>query len=296
MRELARAGRRTVSYGAPRLEIRPADDANRRPFVRRAVATPDAHRQEYRLENGRRVRLQIRPLETDGELVGAVVILTDDHSHPPRNKHAAEDWAPFRVDAKGTAALIRAARKLVLARTPVLIIGEAGAGKSALAVAIHRNGRQEGGLAVIDCAGGLTSIGFEAEWSLATSAGAQGTLLLERVDELGPEAHAALPRPLDRPSAPLPRGPRPAPPPRAGGAGRVRAVLFGSVLPPIKAGPPRVRWHLSTPVQHPRRAKHQCSHTPALRPVNEAHGGFSMKVWWRSRRRPTPPEPATARS
>ena len=187
-----RAGHRTVLNRAASFQIGPADYANLWPLVRRAVAAPDARRQEYRLENGRRVRLQVRPLETDGEQVGAVVILTDDHSHPPRHKHAAENWAPFRVDAKGTAALIRAARELALARTPVLIIGEAGAGKSALAAAMHRNGRHKGGLAVIDCAGGLTSIGFEAEWSLAASAGDDGTILLERVDELGPEAQAAL--------------------------------------------------------------------------------------------------------
>jgi DNA-binding NtrC family response regulator len=57
---------------------------------------------------------------------------------------------------------------------------------------MHRYSRQEGALAVIDCAGGLTAAGLESQWRLARSGGAGSTLLLERVDELGPEAQAAL--------------------------------------------------------------------------------------------------------
>src|SRR6202165_5884958 len=49
-----RAGRRTVLNRAASLEIGPADYANLWPLVRRAVATPDARRQEYRLADGGR--------------------------------------------------------------------------------------------------------------------------------------------------------------------------------------------------------------------------------------------------
>jgi len=186
-----RAGNRTVLNRAASFEIGPADYANLWPLVRQAVSTPSARRQEYRLENRRRVRLQIRPLEADGEPVGAIVILSGERSHA-RHEVADEDWAPFRVGAEATAGMIGAARDLVHARSPVLLVGEAGTGKSALAVAMHRNSRQEGALAVIDCAGGLTAAGLESEWRLARSGGAGSTLLLERVDELGPEAQAAL--------------------------------------------------------------------------------------------------------
>jgi DNA-binding NtrC family response regulator len=174
----------------------PADYANLWPLVRRAISTPEARRQEYRLENRRWVRLQIRPLEADGEPVGAVVILTGDRS-PARRALADEDWAPFRIDAEATAAMMRAVQDVVHARSPVLIVGEAGTGKSTLAVAMHRNSRQAGALAVIDCAGGLTAPGFEKEWRLATSGGAGSTILLERVDELGLEAQAVLLAHLD---------------------------------------------------------------------------------------------------
>jgi transcriptional regulator of acetoin/glycerol metabolism len=192
-----RAGSRTMLNRAASFEIGPADYANLWPLVRRAMATPEARRQEYRLENRRWVRLQIRPLEVNSGPIGAVVILSGDRS-PARRALADEDWAPFRVDAEATAATVRAARDVVAQdRSPVLVVGEAGAGKSALAMAMHRNNRHGGALAVIDCAGGLTAAGLEAGWRLATSGGAESTVLLERVDELGLEAQAALLTHLD---------------------------------------------------------------------------------------------------
>ncbi len=200
-----RAGNRTVLNRAASFEIGPADYANLWPLVRQAMSTPDARRQEYRLENRKRVRLQIRPLEADGESVGAVVILSADRSRPPRHELAGEDWAPFRVDAKGTTALMRTARDVARAGSPVLVIGEAGAGKSALAAAIHRNSRHRASLAVIDCVGALTAAGLDAQWRLATSAGAEGTIVLERVDELGPEAQAAVLFHLDDSASACPR-------------------------------------------------------------------------------------------
>jgi DNA-binding NtrC family response regulator len=152
------------------------------------MATPEARRQEYRLENRRWVRLQIRPLEVNSGPIGAVVILSGDRS-PARRALADEDWAPFRVDAEATAATVRAARDVVAQdRSPVLVVGEAGAGKSALAMAMHRNNRHGGALAVIDCAGGLTAAGLEAGWRLATSGGAESTVLLELLDRLAASA------------------------------------------------------------------------------------------------------------
>ena len=191
-----RAGTRTMLNRAASFEIGPADYANLLPLVRRAISTPEARRQEYRLENRRWVRLQIRPLEAGGEPVGAVVILSGDRS-PARRALADEDWAPFRIDAEATAAMMRAVRDSVGAPSPVLIVGETGTGKSTLAAAMHRNSRQVGALAVINCAGGLTAPGFEAEWRLAASGGGGSTILLERVDELGLEAQAALLAHLD---------------------------------------------------------------------------------------------------
>jgi sigma-54 dependent transcriptional regulator, acetoin dehydrogenase operon transcriptional activator AcoR len=198
-----RSGNRTVLNRAASFEIGPADYANIWPLVRRAMSTPDAHRQEYRLENRRRVRLQIRPLEADGEQVGAVVILSGERSHG-RHEIADEDWAPFRTDAEGTAAMMRAARDAMHSRSPVLIVGESGTGKSALAVAMHRNRRHGAALTVVDCARGLTAAGLEAEWKLATSGGAESAILLERVDELGLEAQAGLLVHLDQSGVPGP--------------------------------------------------------------------------------------------
>jgi sigma-54 dependent transcriptional regulator, acetoin dehydrogenase operon transcriptional activator AcoR len=199
-----RTGNRTVLNRAASFEIGGADYANLWPLVRRAMSAPEARRQEYRLENRRWVRLQIRPLEANGKPVGAVVILTGDRSSS-RRALADEDWAPFRVDAESTAAMMRAVRDLVHVRTPVLIVGEPGTGKSALAVAVHRNSREGGALTVVDCTGGLTAAGFEAEWRLAASGGGGGTILLERVDELGLETQAALLGHLEESNAAAPR-------------------------------------------------------------------------------------------
>jgi DNA-binding NtrC family response regulator len=94
-------------------------------------------------------------------------------------------------------ALMQAARQTCEERGPALIVGEAGSGKTALALAIHRNSRQGGTLRPIDCAGspGMSELSSMLE-AAETEGG--GTVLLERIEELSVSAQAWLLSYLDR--------------------------------------------------------------------------------------------------
>jgi DNA-binding NtrC family response regulator len=80
------------------------------------------------------------------------------------------------------------------ASEPVLILGESGSGKSALAAALHR--ARGGPLRVIDCAG-LKASGWDASWRQAVAQGVAGTILLERLVDLPPRLQPRLVAALD---------------------------------------------------------------------------------------------------
>jgi DNA-binding NtrC family response regulator len=94
-------------------------------------------------------------------------------------------------------ALITAAREACAERSPALIVGEAGSGKTALALAIHRNSRWSGARRPVDCAAGP---GPTELWSVLELAEPEvgGTVLLERIEELSVTAQAWLVSYLDR--------------------------------------------------------------------------------------------------
>jgi len=117
----------------------------------------------------------------------------------PSEGAAAQDWTPF----SSSAAWLAPARSVLRSPEPVLIIGEAGAGKSALAHAVCRN-RGSGALVSVDCANvGLRAL--ETAWKQAVAAGATGVLLLERLLDLPPNLQARLVAWLDAASVPAGR-------------------------------------------------------------------------------------------
>jgi sigma-54 dependent transcriptional regulator, acetoin dehydrogenase operon transcriptional activator AcoR len=190
-------GRRTLLNRAASAELAPADLATLWKLVRRATLNPQLRAQTLRLENHRLMRLQITPVMAGDEPVGAVVTLTEERVRESLGRLEAEDWTPFSAAAKRMSALMKAAHQTCAERAPALLVGEAGVGKTALALAIHRNSRWGGTLRPVDCAAGP---GPTELWSALEPAEPEGcgTVVLERIEDLSLPAQAWLVSYLDR--------------------------------------------------------------------------------------------------
>jgi DNA-binding NtrC family response regulator len=241
-------GRRTLLNRAASAELAPADLAILWNLVRRAIPSAEGRAQSLRLQNRRLVRLQITSVMAGDEPVGAVVILTEERSGEPWGRPGPEDWSPLSPSAHRMSALIKAAREACAERTPALIVGEAGSGKTALALAIHRNSRWGGARRPVDCAAGP---GPTELWSVLELAEPEvgGTVLLERIEELSVTAQAWLVSYLDR--GELREGPRLVATATAESvdalrAGRVRSDLLDRlaanllVVPPLRDRPDEI--------------------------------------------------------
>lgn len=79
---------------------------------------------------------------------------------------------------------------------PVLIVGEAGSGKSAVALLIHRNRRRAEPLVVFDCAASDPEA-WEAMFRRSDLGSAPASILLERLNDAQPQLQACLLRSLD---------------------------------------------------------------------------------------------------
>jgi len=108
------------------------------------------------------------------------------------------DCSPFAMAAEWVALALSAAQS----RDPVLISGEPGSGKSALASVIFRNSGLPGPMAVFDCAASQPGE-WEATWRQCLSQGFASTVLLERVNDAQPLLQAYLLRTLDAPKSPV---------------------------------------------------------------------------------------------
>ena len=108
--------------------------------------------------------------------------------------------APFAPSSEWLAPAFAAAGS----EDPVLILGEPGSGKSALALLIHRNRKTGGPLVVFDCAASGPEA-WEVTWQQDTSGGAESTILLERLNDAQPLLQAYLLRSLDSESQARPR-------------------------------------------------------------------------------------------
>ena len=141
--------------------------------------------EELELSRGRS-HADVRLVHAGDEVLGALVSL--ERAGRPREAPgipAPPDWGPLVGRSPAMQRLFREAAKVAAHRMAVVIHGETGTGKLALAERLHRLGG-EGALAVVHCA----RAGWEREWEAAAAAG--GTIVLRRVHGLHREAQLQL--------------------------------------------------------------------------------------------------------
>jgi transcriptional regulator of acetoin/glycerol metabolism len=200
-------GRRTIGNHGATAMIAPEDHAALWGLVQRALAAPDQRFIPYMLCSGRAVLVQIYPVLLGDEPVGSLVILRDPRRVAPaaaaaRQPAPSADWKPF----SSAAPWLGPARACVSSNEPVLIVGEVGAGKSTLALALHRQS-SAASRALLTLDGALVSKrAWEARWRLACKLGRADMLLIERLLDLPPSLQAQLVAWLDAtPAANRPR-------------------------------------------------------------------------------------------
>jgi transcriptional regulator of acetoin/glycerol metabolism len=144
-------GRHTIANRGATALLTPEDYASLWTYAQRCIREPTETAVPHVLKSGQEMLVQINPVLLGDEPVGALVVLRHrrrSHASTPRVAAGrADDWSPFRVPAQW---LVRA-QACAGSPEPVLIVGEPGAGKSALAAALLRNGGTPG-VRVVDCA------------------------------------------------------------------------------------------------------------------------------------------------
>jgi len=195
-------GRHTIANRGATAILRPEDYAALWSDIRRSVQGPNERVFAHVLKSGRAVLVRVNTVMVGEDPVGALVELRDDRrrrSPAPELERTsvAEDWTPFKAAARWLAP----ARASLRSSEPVLVIGESGSGKTAVASALHRN-MHGGQLHVVDC----VSLDDWAECRRVLAPGAGGTVLLERLLDLQPSLQARLVGLLDSDGeAPWPR-------------------------------------------------------------------------------------------
>jgi transcriptional regulator of acetoin/glycerol metabolism len=199
------AGRHTIANRGATAMLAPEDYAALWTDICRAVQEPDEPDKldknvfPHVLKSGQAVVVRVNPVLVGEEPVGALVVLRENRrrrsSAPsPSQSAAAEDWRPFKAVARWLAP----ARASLHSSEPILIIGESGSGKSAVAAALQRNmGSAE--FRVIDCA----ALDDWTDCQRLLTPGARATVLLERLLDLPPLLQARLVGLLDSDGPPV---------------------------------------------------------------------------------------------
>ena len=170
--------------------------------IQRSVHEPNERVFPHVLKSGRAVLVRVNTVMVGEEPVGALVVLRENRRRRSSvtalsRTPVAEEWTPFKASARWLAP----AQASLRSSEPVLIIGESGSGKSAVAAALYRNMGQ-GALRVVDCA----SLDGWTDCRRMLAPGADGTVLLERLLDLQPSLQARLVGLLDADGPP--RSPR----------------------------------------------------------------------------------------
>jgi transcriptional regulator of acetoin/glycerol metabolism len=162
---------------------------------------------ELRLPSGRAVRLQCRPVTSRAGVAGALVEVQTLGRAPRRRPGQMPRYLPLAGVAGRTTAWLHACEEATGAcerHVPLLLVGEPGAGKLALARAVHRrwfpaerlrvvDGPQDAGDGRAGTEDWLADLRVELEQST-------GTIVLRRVDQLDPALAEALAAELGRAS------------------------------------------------------------------------------------------------
>lgn len=161
---------------------------------------------EVPLARGQTARLRCRPVPSRSGPAGTVVEISI--GDPPAREHPMGRplWEPLPGLAGSSASWVNACRQVVAAshmRTRLLLVGELGVGKLALAQAAHRRAYPSAHLAVVDA---VTS-GSDQHWLAEVRsclAAAEGTVVLRHLDQLGPAVSRELARMLEGRAGPGP--------------------------------------------------------------------------------------------
>jgi DNA-binding winged helix-turn-helix (wHTH) protein len=140
--------------------------------------------------------------------------------------------APFTSVTPGLRALGRDLVRIGKSALPILFLGESGVGKERTSRAVHRFSERAGRLVVLDAGARASESGWDREGGMrgALQAASGGTLVVEHVDHLNPEAQAALVRAIDEQSA----------------NGEVRFIATSTLAHDALAGHPGLRADLLT--------------------------------------------------
>jgi sigma-54 dependent transcriptional regulator, acetoin dehydrogenase operon transcriptional activator AcoR len=181
-------GRHTIANRGATAILAPEDYAALWNDVRRSVQEPNERVFPHVLKSGRAVLVRVNTVMVGEEPVGALVVLRENRRRraavaDPSRTSEAEEWAPFKASARWLAP----ARASLRSSEPVLIIGESGSGKSAVAAALHRNMRGAP-LQVVDCA----ALDDWTDCRRVLAPGGEGAVLLERLLDLQPSLQARL--------------------------------------------------------------------------------------------------------
>jgi transcriptional regulator of acetoin/glycerol metabolism len=164
------------------------------------LRSPSAGTADLRLPSGPSVRLRCRPVSSSAGPAGAVLEIETLERGPRRRSSPITRALPLAGLAGRSPAWLQACAEAMAAcerRIPVMLVGETGSGKLALARAVHRRWVPAERLRVIDGPGGPDVTAWTEAVSMELAQPA-GTIVLRRIDQLEPAAAEALARELDR--------------------------------------------------------------------------------------------------
>lgn len=162
---------------------------------------------ELRLAGGATVTVQCQPVAQDQRRAGALIEFTV-HEPPPASERRDEALSGLAGNSQRWRRVCAEVVEVVevVNQPPVLLVGEPGVGKLALACAAHEHRQQPGALTVADAA--LVPVEGLTPWLAGVRsrlADPTGTLVLRHLDALEPVAGRALAGLMDEAGAAAPR-------------------------------------------------------------------------------------------